>query len=157
MADAAWATPLQLVAQRPAGPVPQFTECSDDEAEAATVAVKVRELLDAGTPASQVAVLFRTNGQSEAYEQALASAGIGYQLRGGERFFARKEVRDAILQLRAATRAVAETASARAARASWSATSSPPWATRTRPRTAAARSGNAGNRWPPSWRWPTNS
>ncbi len=107
----AWATPLQLVAQRPPGPVPQFTECSDDEAEAATVAVKVRELLDAGTPASQIAVLFRTNGQSEAYEQALASAGIGYQLRGGERFFARKEVRDAILQLRAATRAVAETAS----------------------------------------------
>ena len=111
VADAAWATPLQLLAQRPPGPVPQFTECSDDEAEAATVAVKVRELLDAGTPASQVAVLFRTNGQSEAYEQALASAGIGYQLRGGERFFARKEVRDAILQLRAATRAVAETAS----------------------------------------------
>lgn len=110
VADAAWATPLQLVAQRPAGPVPQFTECSDDEAEAATVAVKIRELLDAGTPASQIAVLFRTNGQSEAYEQALASAGIGYQLRGGERFFARKEVRDAILQLRAATRAVAETA-----------------------------------------------
>ena len=110
VADAAWATPLQLVAQRPAGPVPQFTECSDDEAEAATVAVKVRTLLDAGTPASQIAVLFRTNGQSEAYEQALASAGIGYQLRGGERFFARKEVRDAILQLRAATRAVAENA-----------------------------------------------
>ena len=102
-------------------------------------------------------MLFRTNGQSEAYEQALASAGIGYQLRGGERFFARKEVRDAILQLRAATRAVAETASARAARASWSATSSPRWATRTRRRTAAARSGNAGNRWPRSWRWPTNS
>src|SRR6476469_7602338 len=110
VADAAWATPLQLVAQRPAGPAPRFTECSDDEAEAATVAVKIRALLDAGTPASQIAVLFRTNGQSEAYEQALASAGIGYQLRGGERFFARKEVRDAILQLRAATRAVAETA-----------------------------------------------
>ena len=109
VADAAWAAPLQLVAQRPAGPVPQFTECSDDEAEAATVALKITGLLEAGTPASQIAVLFRTNGQSEAYEQALAAAGIGYQLRGGERFFARKEVRDAILQLRAATRAVAET------------------------------------------------
>ncbi|WP_104042377.1 ATP-dependent helicase [Arthrobacter sp. ZGTC412] len=106
VADAAWAAPLQLVAQRPAGPAPQFTECSDDEAEAATVAQKIKALLDAGTPASEVAVLFRTNGQSEAYEQALAAAGIGYQLRGGERFFARKEVRDAILQLRAATRAV---------------------------------------------------
>ncbi|KRE50301.1 ATP-dependent DNA helicase [Arthrobacter sp. Soil736] len=109
-ADAAWAAPLKLVAQRNAGPAPQFTECSDDEAEAATVAAKIRGLLDAGTPASEIAILFRTNGQSEAYEQALASAGIGYQLRGGERFFARKEVRDAILQLRAATRAVAESA-----------------------------------------------
>ncbi|MFD5276751.1 UvrD-helicase domain-containing protein [Pseudarthrobacter sp. NPDC058362] len=106
-ADAAWAPPLQLVAQRPAGPVPGFIECTDDEAEAATVAERIRQLLDAGTPASEVAILFRTNGQSEAYEQALAAAGIGYQLRGGERFFARKEVRDAILQLRAATRAVA--------------------------------------------------
>lgn len=106
VADAAWATPLQLVAQRPAGPVPHFTECSDDEAEAATAANNIKALLEAGTPASQIAVLFRTNGQSEAYEQALASAGIGYQLRGGERFFARKEVRDAILQLRAATRAI---------------------------------------------------
>lgn len=110
VADAAWAAPLKLVAQRDAGPLPQFTECSDDEAEAATVAQKIRSLLDAGVPASEIAVLFRTNGQSEAYEQALASAGIGYQLRGGERFFARKEVRDAILQLRAATRAAAESA-----------------------------------------------
>lgn len=108
IADAAWATPLQLVAQRPAGPEPKFMECTDDEAEAAAVAQKIKALLDAGTLASEVAVLFRTNGQSAAYEQALASAGIGYQLRGGERFFARKEVRDAILQLRAATRAVAE-------------------------------------------------
>lgn len=106
VADAAWAAPLQLVAQRASGPAPQFTECSDDEAEAATVAQKIKALLDDGTAASEVAVLFRTNGQSEAYEQALAAAGIGYQLRGGERFFARKEVRDAILQLRAATRAV---------------------------------------------------
>ena len=101
-----WPEPLELIAQRPAGPEPVFTECSDDEAEAAHVAGAIRKLLDDGVEASQVAVLFRTNGQSEAYEQALASAGIGYQLRGGERFFARREVRDAMLQLRAAARSV---------------------------------------------------
>ena len=101
-----WPEPLELIAQRPAGPEPVFTECSDDEAEAAHVAGRIRKLLDDGVEASQVAVLFRTNGQSEAYEQALASAGIGYQLRGGERFFARREVRDAMLQLRAAARSV---------------------------------------------------
>ena len=101
-----WPEPLELIAQRPAGPEPVFTECSDDEAEAANVAGRIRKLLDDGVEASQIAVLFRTNGQSEAYEQALASAGIGYQLRGGERFFARREVRDAMLQLRAAARSV---------------------------------------------------
>ncbi|HXF02504.1 MAG TPA: ATP-dependent helicase, partial [Arthrobacter sp.] len=100
-----WPTPLELIAQRPAGPEPTFTECADDEAEAAQVAGRIRGLLDDGVAAAQIAVLFRTNGQSQAYEQALASAGIGYQLRGGERFFQRREVRDAILQLRASSRA----------------------------------------------------
>ncbi|MCC3296731.1 ATP-dependent DNA helicase UvrD2 [Arthrobacter sp. zg-Y916] len=102
----AWPAPLELIAQRESGPEPTFTECADDEAEAAQVAGRIRKLLDDGVEASQIAVLFRTNGQSEAYEQALATAGIGYQLRGGERFFARREVRDAMLQLRAAARSV---------------------------------------------------
>ncbi|WP_415855864.1 ATP-dependent DNA helicase UvrD2 [Sinomonas sp. G460-2] len=104
-ADRLWAEPLQLVAQRPQGPEPEFTECADDEAEAATVAKRIGELVAAGTEPKDVAVLFRTNGQSEAFEQALSAAGIGYQLRGGERFFNRREVRDAILQLRTAARA----------------------------------------------------
>ncbi|MGV0110417.1 ATP-dependent DNA helicase UvrD2 [Arthrobacter sp. CP30] len=99
-----WSAPLELVAQRPAGPEPVFTECSDDEAEAAECARRIGVLLDQGVKASEIAILYRTNGQSEAYEQALASAGIGYQLRGGERFFQRREVRDALLQLRAAAR-----------------------------------------------------
>jgi DNA helicase-2/ATP-dependent DNA helicase PcrA len=99
-----WSAPLELVAQRPAGPEPVFTECSDDEAEAAECARRIGVLLDQGVKASEIAILYRTNGQSEAYEQALANAGIGYQLRGGERFFQRREVRDALLQLRAAAR-----------------------------------------------------
>jgi DNA helicase-2/ATP-dependent DNA helicase PcrA len=51
-----------------------------------------------------MAVLFRTNGQSEAYEQALSDAGVPYVLRGGERFFDRPEVREARLLLRGAAR-----------------------------------------------------
>jgi len=101
-----WPEPLELIAQRSPGPEPTFTECSDDEAEAAQVAARIRKLVEEGIEPSQIAVLFRTNGQSQAYEQALATAGIGYQLRGGERFFARREVRDAMLQLRAAARSV---------------------------------------------------
>ena len=51
-------------------------------------------------PASEIAVLFRTNAQSEAYEAALAEAGVPYVVQGGERFFERPEVREAMLLLR---------------------------------------------------------
>lgn len=94
--------PLELVAQRPsAGPV-RFAVYDDDEAEAAGVATRISRLIAAGTRPSQIAVLYRINSQSEAFEQALAAIGIGYVLRGGERFFARREVRDAITTLRGA-------------------------------------------------------
>ena len=101
-----WPKPLELIAQRPAGPEPTFTECADDDAEAASVAERIKALVKDGVQPAEIAILFRTNGQSQAYEQALTSAGIGYQLRGGERFFARREVRDAIAQLRSASRSV---------------------------------------------------
>lgn len=103
-ADRLWAQPLQLTAQRPGGPEPEFAECSDDEAEAAAVARRIGLLIAAGTQPKDIAVLFRTNGQSEAFEQALSAADIGYQLRGGERFFNRREVRDGVAQLRTAAR-----------------------------------------------------
>jgi DNA helicase II / ATP-dependent DNA helicase PcrA len=59
-------------------------------------------------------VLYRTNAQSEPLEQALADAGVPYLVRGGERFFSRKEVRDALLLLRGAARAGATDGGARA-------------------------------------------
>ncbi|OMH27022.1 ATP-dependent DNA helicase [Tersicoccus phoenicis] len=104
-AGGTWSDPLRLISQPGDGPDPVFTEYPDDEAEAAGVAARIGALIGTGVPASRIAVLFRTNGQSQAFEQALAAASIGYQLRGGERFFARREVREAILQLRAAARA----------------------------------------------------
>jgi DNA helicase-2/ATP-dependent DNA helicase PcrA len=93
---------LRLVGQRAPGPEPEYAEYDDEPAEAAAVASKIQKLLDGGTPASEIAVLYRVNALSEAYEQALAAAGIGYQVRGGERFFARPEVRQAIRALRVA-------------------------------------------------------
>jgi DNA helicase-2/ATP-dependent DNA helicase PcrA len=95
---------LELVAQRPPGPAPELRELPDEPAEARHVASRVQALLRAGTTASEIAVLFRTNGQSETYEQALTDAGIPYVLRGGERFFERSEVREARLLLRGAAR-----------------------------------------------------
>ncbi|HYN75311.1 MAG TPA: ATP-dependent DNA helicase UvrD2 [Candidatus Limnocylindria bacterium] len=96
---------LELIAQRPTGPEPVFLGCADEPAEAAAVATEVRALLDGGVSASEIAVLFRINAQSEAYEDALTALGIPYVLRGGERFFERPEVKEAVLLLRGAARA----------------------------------------------------
>ncbi|MBQ1093880.1 ATP-dependent DNA helicase UvrD2 [Streptomyces sp. B93] len=95
---------LELVSQRDPGPDPVYTEYTDEPAEAEGAAHRIRALLDAGVPASEIAVLYRTNAQSETYEQALADAGIPYQLRGAERFFDRPEVRKAGIALRGAAR-----------------------------------------------------
>ncbi|NKE09203.1 MULTISPECIES: ATP-dependent helicase [Kocuria] len=101
-----WATPLELVGQRAPGPVPSWNEYDDDQLEAQATTVRIQDLLDDGVPASQIAVLFRTNGQAQAYETALADAGIGFRLRGTEQFFRRPEIRQALLQIRSAAHAV---------------------------------------------------
>ncbi|RKS72519.1 DNA helicase-2/ATP-dependent DNA helicase PcrA [Motilibacter peucedani] len=95
---------LQLVAQRPAGPEVRYLEHADEAAEADAVAREAARLVASGLRASEIAVLFRTNAQSEAYESALAEASVPYVLRGGERFFERREVREAHLLLRGAAR-----------------------------------------------------
>ena len=93
-----------LRAQRPAGARVTVEAHADDEAEAAEVAGRIRALVDSGVPASSIAVLFRTNGQSEACESALTQAGVPYLVRGGERFFSRQEVKQAVVLLRGAAR-----------------------------------------------------
>ncbi|MCS6712455.1 ATP-dependent DNA helicase UvrD2 [Brachybacterium sp. EF45031] len=96
-------TRLTLVSQRDDGPAPLIESYPDDLAEAQGVAERIHELLQEGRSAADVAVLFRTNAQSEAVEEALTGRGIGYLVRGGDRFFERQEVRRALLTLRAAT------------------------------------------------------
>lgn len=95
---------VELRAQRPDGVAPEMLVADDDPAEAQQVASRVAALVEGGHLPSSIAVLFRTNGQSEQYEAALAERGVPYLVRGGERFFSRKEVRDAVLLLRGAAR-----------------------------------------------------
>ncbi|SEC62146.1 ATP-dependent DNA helicase, Rep family [Streptomyces sp. 2131.1] len=96
---------LDLVSQREGGPEPAFVEYADEPGEAEGTARRIRDLIAAGVPAGEIAVLYRINAQSEIYEQALADAGVPYQLRGAERFFERAEVREAGVALRGAARA----------------------------------------------------
>ncbi|SLK56411.1 ATP-dependent DNA helicase UvrD2 [Mycobacteroides abscessus] len=93
---------LQLIGQRPQGPAPRFSEHDDEAAEAKSVAKSIAALIESGTPASEVAVLYRINAQSEVYEEALTEAGIPFQVRGGEGFFTRQEVRQALVALQRA-------------------------------------------------------
>ncbi|MDT7732590.1 MAG: ATP-dependent helicase UvrD/PcrA [Mycobacterium sp.] len=93
---------LHLVGQRDPGPAPSFTEHPDEVAEAAAVAKKIKNLIESGTAASEIAVLYRINAQSEVYEEALTEAGIPFQVRGGEGFFSRQEIRQALLALQRA-------------------------------------------------------
>ncbi|MGC4744397.1 ATP-dependent DNA helicase UvrD2 [Micromonospora sp. DT201] len=97
---------LELIGQRPPGPEPDLRIFTDEPAEANAVAARCRSLIEAGTPAKEIAVLFRVNAQSEAYEKALTEAAVPYVVQGAERFFERAEVRQAMVALRAATRSV---------------------------------------------------
>ena len=95
-------TGVELVAQRPSGPDPVYTAYADDPDEASGVATQIERLIAGGVAPSEIAVLYRTNSQSEEFEDALAHRGIGYLIRGGQRFFDREEVRKAMVLLRGA-------------------------------------------------------
>jgi DNA helicase-2/ATP-dependent DNA helicase PcrA len=100
----------RLRAQGGDGPEPAFGGYDDEPAEARAVAAEIERLRSAGVPLREQAVLFRVNAQSEVYEAALSDAGIPYVVRGGERFFERREVREAMTRLRGAARPESETA-----------------------------------------------
>ena len=94
-----------LQAQAEEGPPASLRSYDDEPAEATDVARAVARLAREGVPLREMAVLFRVNAQSEVYEAALAAANIPYVVRGGERFFERPEVREAVVRLRGATKA----------------------------------------------------
>ncbi|WP_300575923.1 ATP-dependent DNA helicase UvrD2 [uncultured Nocardioides sp.] len=100
-------TPSQGVAlrsQQPAGSPVDFAPQPDEVAEAEATAARILELKKAGQPLGEIAVLFRINAQSEAFEEALTARKIPYVVRGAGRFFERPEVREAVTRIRGAAR-----------------------------------------------------
>lgn len=95
---------VHLKAQSVEGPRPRLVAYTDDVTEARGVVQEITGWLGQGVPASQIAVLYRINAQSEPLEQALSDADVPYLVRGGERFFAREEIRRALVLLRGAVR-----------------------------------------------------
>ena len=94
-------------------PIDRF-EAYNEEEEAEWIARRVEELSGSrGTVLTRraddgsatyslrdIAVLYRTNAQSRAIEESCLRYGIRYQVVGGTRFYARREVKDALAYLR---------------------------------------------------------
>ncbi len=69
--------------------------------EAAFVARQIDALQDAeGVRPKDVAIFYRTNAQSRAFEEVLVRVGLPYKVVGGTRFYERKEIKDALAYLR---------------------------------------------------------
>jgi DNA helicase-2/ATP-dependent DNA helicase PcrA len=96
---------VELVAQCESGPKVSYVGHADEPAEARAVAREIAALHASGIGYRDMAVLFRINAQSEAFEEALGAALIPFTLRGVEGFFHRAEVRQAVTLLRGAARA----------------------------------------------------
>src|SRR5207249_1096411 len=92
-------------AARPDGPPPRVTEYASEEAEAHGVARSLRHAHGPDLPWKRMAVLYRVNAQSAAFEEALTRARVPFRVRGGERFLDRPEVRVALDTLQETARA----------------------------------------------------
>jgi len=75
----------------------------NEQDEARFVIERIREYLDGGGHASDIAVLYRSNAQSRNFEEQLHQKNIPYRVYGGQRYFERAEVKDALAYLRLAT------------------------------------------------------
>ncbi|HEY6513420.1 MAG TPA: 3'-5' exonuclease, partial [Burkholderiaceae bacterium] len=83
----------------PGEPV-RVVEANSDYAEAQWLLDELQQLHRAGTPRSELALLYRSNAQSRVLESALFNAGVPYRVYGGLRFFERAEVKHALAYLR---------------------------------------------------------
>ena len=72
----------------------------DEKDEARFICRNIERFIDDGRALAEIAVLYRTNAQSRALEDALRNRGIAYRIFGGLRFYDRKEIKDIIAYLR---------------------------------------------------------
>lgn len=82
------------------GEVITIYQAADQENEAEYVVEQIRNQRQLGVSLKDMAILYRTNYQSRAIEEALLKANLPYKLVGGFRFYERKEIKDIISYLR---------------------------------------------------------
>jgi len=89
-----------LWTDRKGGELIGLAEATDGEQEALFIADTIQRTLGED-PATQVAVLYRTNAQSRQLEEGLRRYGIRYHVVSGFSFYQRAEIRDALAYLKA--------------------------------------------------------
>ena len=89
-----------LWTENPEGEKVLIIPTEDEREEALRVAQKISEFLSMGFAPSDIAVLYRTNAQSRAFEEALTLLGLRYEMRGALKFYERKEVKDILAYMR---------------------------------------------------------
>ncbi|MEW6936533.1 ATP-dependent DNA helicase UvrD2 [Trueperella pyogenes] len=94
---------VKLVSALNSGRPVSYSMYTDDADEAANVVGQIISLREKGVNLSDIAILYRMNAQSQEFETALSQAGVPFEMKGSERFFRRREVKDAMVALRAAT------------------------------------------------------
>ncbi len=94
-------TPKELFSPRKHGPRLMVYEAYNEDDEARYVVETVAELVAEGLhEPGDFAIMYRTNAQSRALEDAFVRAGLPYRLVGATRFYARREIKDALAYLR---------------------------------------------------------
>ncbi|MBK9053112.1 MAG: UvrD-helicase domain-containing protein [Chloroflexi bacterium] len=89
-----------LFTERSGGAKIQISEAYNDTEEAEMVVGTIQEMLLRGYAPGDFAVMYRTNAQSRALEEAFLRRNLPYRLVGALRFYGRKEVKDVIAYLR---------------------------------------------------------
>jgi DNA helicase-2/ATP-dependent DNA helicase PcrA len=90
----------KLIATKPSGQDVNVLSFEDDLEESAEVAQQVKELVDSGSSAGEIAVFYRINAMSRALEEAFIRLRIPYQVVRGVEFYNRKEIRDLLAYLK---------------------------------------------------------
>lgn len=93
-------TPKDLWTNNPDGSLIHVTAFRSGEEEAWGIGEKILELIRKGESLKDIAILYRTNAQSRAMEQSCIQQGIAYEIFGGLKFYARKEIKDIVAGLR---------------------------------------------------------
>ncbi|MBK6318386.1 MAG: UvrD-helicase domain-containing protein [Dehalococcoidia bacterium] len=94
--------PRKLWTDRQGGDLITTYDAYNDEEEGEFVAKETSRLATDGRSYGDVAVMYRTNAQSRAVEEALVRHRIPYRLIGGVRFYQRREIKDLIAYFRLA-------------------------------------------------------